>query len=699
MNTFSAQKRGQIETLISNMSLEEKIGLMIHRAKGIPRLGIPDYNWWNEALHGVANNGEATVFPQAIALGATFDEDLVHRVAEAISIEARAKFNAVGKEKAEQYHRGLTFWAPNINIFRDPRWGRGQETYGEDPVLTSRLGTAYVRGLQGSDPYYLRAAACAKHFAVHSGPEGLRHTFNAEVSQKDLEETYLPAFKALVKSGVESVMGAYNRVNGEPACGSTYLLKQKLREEWQFQGHVVSDCWAICDFHKNHKVTNDILESIALALRSGCDLNCGDAYNYLAEAVLKGYVTEDDINRAVVRLLITLDKLGLIHDDGPYQGITIHQIDWKKHDSLALEAAEKSIVLLKNNGVLPLKKDKISYIYVTGPNATNSDALLGNYAGVSSRLLTVLEAIVEEAGPEITVTYKKGCPLAERRVNPNDWASGVTKYADVTIAVMGRDTSVEGEEGDAILSSTYGDFEDLNLNDEQLSYLHKLKESGKPLIVVLMGGAPICSPELHEIADAILVAWYPGQAGGTAVSNIVFGKTNPSGKLPVTFPKSVRQLPEFENYSMQGRTYRYMTEEPLYPFGFGLSYTKMEFKHVTGRWKSPEKDELIVSTELYNQGTIDGEEVVQLYYHWKDAPFAVPNWSLIDFKRVLVAAGASCICEFKIPLEKLQCIDPSGKGVIPTGTLQFYVGFHAPVACSHLYEDSEKSFIEIERKI
>ncbi|MFQ3547676.1 MAG: glycoside hydrolase family 3 N-terminal domain-containing protein, partial [Termitinemataceae bacterium] len=300
-------RAAKIKELLSRMTIEEKVGLMIHRAKAVPRLGIPAYNWWNEALHGVANNGESTVFPQAIGLAATFDADLIKRIGTAISLEARAKFNAVGKDEADKYHRGLTFWAPNINIFRDPRWGRGQETYGEDPVLTSRLGTAYVQGLQGDDPYYLRAAACAKHFAVHSGPEALRHSFDARVSPKDLEETYLPAFKALVKAGVESVMGAYNRVNGEPACGSTFLLKKKLREEWGFTGHVVSDCWAICDFHKNHKVTADVLESLALALRSGCDLNCGDAYNYLKEAREKGYINDDDIDRAVIRLLTTLD--------------------------------------------------------------------------------------------------------------------------------------------------------------------------------------------------------------------------------------------------------------------------------------------------------------------------------------------------------------------------------------------------------
>ncbi|TCW62089.1 glycoside hydrolase family 3 N-terminal domain-containing protein [Treponema sp. J25] len=674
----SQNHQERIQALIREMSLEEKMGLMIHRARGIPRLGIPDYNWWNEALHGVANNGESTVFPQAIALGATFDPDLVHRVATAISLEARAKFNAVGKHQADRYHRGLTFWAPNINIFRDPRWGRGQETYGEDPYLTSQLGTSFVRGIQGDDPYYLRAAACAKHYAVHSGPEGLRHTFDARVSPKDLEETYLPAFKALVQAGVESVMGAYNRVNGEPACGSPFLLQKKLRGEWGFTGHVVSDCWAICDFHKNHRVTADVLESIALALKTGCDLNCGDAYRSLAEALEKGYISEEDIDRAVGRLLTTLDKLGLIHDDGPYQKISLSQIDWNVHGKLALEAAEKSLVLLKNNGILPLKKENLSYIYVTGPNATNIDALLGNYAGVSSKLKTVLEGIVEAAGPEITVCYKKGCPLAEKRINPNDWASGVTKYADVTIAVMGRDISVEGEEGDAILSPTYGDFEDLNLSEEQLNYLRRLKEGGKPLVVVLLGGAPICSPELHELADAILMAWYPGQAGGDAVARVLFGKTNPSGKLPVTFPRSVHQLPPFEDYSMRGRTYRYMEESPLYPFGFGLSYTRMGIQKLQAAWSGDGRKELDLAVSVKNEGPLAGEEVLQVYYHWSDAPFPVPRWSLVAFKRCTLAQGEQKEVRYQIPFEQLACIDPEGHRVLPKGTIEIYVGFASP---------------------
>ena len=687
----------QIEKIVSQMHLEEKVGLMVHRARGIPRLGIPDYNWWNEALHGVANNGEATVFPQAIGLAATFDEDLVYRVAEAIALEARAKFNAVGKFKADSYHRGLTFWAPNINIFRDPRWGRGQETYGEDPFLTSRMGTAFVRGLQGDDPYYLRAAACAKHFAVHSGPEGLRHTFDAQVSRKDLEETYLPAFKALVEAGVESVMGAYNRVNGEPACGSPFLLKNKLREEWQFKGHVVSDCWAICDFHKNHKVTSDILESLTLAIKAGCDLNCGDAYYNLTEALNKGYITEDDINRSVGRLLRTLDKLGLIHDDGPYQNLSLYQIDWQKHTSLALEASEKALVLLKNNGILPLKKENLSYIYVTGPNATNLDALLGNYAGVSSTLISVLEAVVREAGPEITVTYKKGCPLSGKRINPNDWASGVSKYADVTIAVMGRDISVEGEEGDAILSPTFGDFEDLDLDEEQLAYLRRLKENGKPLVVVLMGGAPICSPELHELADAIIMAWYPGQAGGTAVANVLFGKKNPSGKLPITFPKHIRQLPSFEDYSMKGRTYRYMEEEPLYPFGFGLSYTKMQINTIDCRWTSSVQDELVLAMELQNNGSMVGEEVLQIYYHWADAPFVVPRWSLVAFSHVLLPSGGTTIKQLTIPLTRLQCFDTEGNAVTPSGSISLFAGFAAPGICSENLGASSGRYYNVQR--
>ncbi|WP_304223188.1 glycoside hydrolase family 3 N-terminal domain-containing protein [Gracilinema caldarium] len=675
---MSQKNNEKVQQMLSSMSIEEKAGLMIHRAKAIPRLGIPAYNWWNEALHGVANQGESTVFPQAIALGATFDENLIYRVAEAISLEARAKFNSVGKEEADRYHRGLTFWAPNINIFRDPRWGRGQETYGEDPILTSRLGTAYVRGLQGDDPYYLRAAACAKHFAVHSGPEGSRHVFDAQVSPKDLEETYLPAFKALVKAGVESVMGAYNRVNGEPACGSTFLIQKKLRQEWGFQGHVVSDCWAICDFHKNHKVTQDVLESVALALKTGCDLNCGDAYQYLVEALQKGYISEADINRSVSRLLRTMDKLGLLSDEGPYASISLENIDWKRHDNLALEAAEKSLVLLKNNGILPLKKEKLSYVFVTGPNATNTDALLGNYAGVSSKLRTVLEGIVAEAGPEITVTYKKGCPLAERRINPNDWASGVTKYADVTIAVMGRDISVEGEEGDAILSPTFGDFEDLDLSAEQLEYLRRLKEGGKPLVVILMGGAPICSPELHDLADAIIMAWYPGQAGGEAIARILFGKTAPCGKLPVTFPTSVRQLPPFDDYAMKGRTYRYMEAEPLYPFGFGLTYAKMELLRFGCSLSGDGNSHVTVRAEVRNSGDKAGREVLQLYYRWADAPFTVPRWSLVEFRPLEIAAGASQPIEFKLPIDRLACIDPEGHPVLPQGTLELYAGFASP---------------------
>ncbi|ADN02334.1 glycoside hydrolase family 3 N-terminal domain-containing protein [Spirochaeta thermophila] len=669
----------RMTSLLSRMSIEEKAGLMVHRAKGVPRLGIPNYNWWNEALHGVANSGEATVFPQAIGLAATFDPDLVRRVADAISREARAKFNAVGKERAAEYERGLTFWSPNINIYRDPRWGRGQETYGEDPFLTSKIGVAFVKGLQGDHPYYLRVAACAKHYAVHSGPEGLRHVFDARVSEKDLWETYLPAFEALVKAGVEAVMGAYNRVNGEPACGSKRLLEEILRKKWGFKGHVVSDCWAIADFHLHHKVTKDPIESIAMALEAGCDLNCGNTYEHLLDAVKAGAVSEELVDRSVARLLSTLDRLGLFTDDHPYVRLSLADIDWEAHRALAREAAEKSVVLLKNNGILPLDRRKLRYIYVTGPNAANPVALLGNYAGVSSRLVTVLEGITGYAGPGITVTYKIGCPLQGNKINPIDWASGVARYADVTVAVMGRDSAVEGEEGDAIFSDNYGDLSDLNLSREQIDYLRRIKEIGKPLVVVLLSGAPVCSPELEELADAIVYAWYPGEEGGNAIARVLFGEVSPSGRLPITFPKGVDQLPPFTDYSMEGRTYRYMKEEPLYPFGFGLSYATFSYrdpKSSASRWDKRETLEVVCEVE--NTSSIPADEVVQLYVRWEDAPFRVPLWSLKGFTRVSLGTGERIQVRFVLSPEDLSFIDEKGRKVLPEGRLRFHVGPASP---------------------
>lgn len=669
----------RVKKLLAELTVEEKASLMLHVTKPVERLGLPAYNWWNEALHGVANSGEATVFPQAIGMAASFDPELIRRVGEAISLEARAKFNEVGARDAWRYGRGLTFWSPNINIYRDPRWGRGQETYGEDPFLTAKLGEAFVRGLQGDDKENLRVAACAKHYAVHSGPEGLRHTFDAKVSEKDLRETYLPAFKALVDAGVEAVMGAYNRVNGEPACGSKRLLEDILRNEWGFDGHVVSDCWAIADFHQNHKVTAGPEESIAMALKAGCDLNCGNTYEHLLDALKKGLITEEDIDRSVERLLTTLDRLGLLEEgSNPYSSIRLSDIDWDAHRALSLEAAEKSIVLLKNNGILPLDKSKLSSIYVTGPNAANIQALLGNYAGVSSRLVTVLEGVTGEAGPGITVAYKVGVPLHGKKINPNDWATGVARYADVTIAVLGRDTTVEGEEGDAIFSDNYADLKELEITEEQLEYLKKLKSMEKPVIAVILAGSPVSSPELYEVADAVLYGWYPGQEGGTAIANILFGKKSPSGKLPITFPSSTDHLPDFTDYRMQGRTYRYMTEEPLFPFGFGLTYADISLDSLTvsDRW-SPDKP-LSVEAEISNTSKTDTEEVLQIYASWKKQGLELPKWQLVGFKRIEAKAKSKTTVRISIAPEALRWIDADGSPIKPEGSIKLHAGFSSP---------------------
>ncbi|MEM5948470.1 glycoside hydrolase family 3 N-terminal domain-containing protein [Spirochaetia bacterium 38H-sp] len=687
-----------VKRLLSELTVEEKASLMLHVTKPVDRLGLPAYNWWNEALHGVANSGEATVFPQAIGLAASFDDDLVGRVAEAISLEARAKFNEVGARDACRYGRGLTFWSPNINIYRDPRWGRGQETYGEDPFLTARLGKAFVKGLQGEDRNNLRVAACAKHYAVHSGPEGLRHTFDARVSEKDLRETYLPAFKALVEAGVEAVMGAYNRVNGEPACGSKRLLEDILRGEWGFDGHVVSDCWAIADFHQNHKVTSGPEESIAMALKSGCDLNCGNTYEHLLDALKKGLITEDDINRAVERLLTTLDRLGLLEEgSNPYSKIRLSDIDWQAHRALSLEAAEKSIVLLKNNGILPLDKSKLAAIYVTGPNAANVQALLGNYSGVSSRLVTILEGITGEAGPAISISYKVGVPLHGKKINPNDWATGVARYTDVTIAVLGRDTTVEGEEGDAIFSDNYADLKELEITEEQLEYLRKLKSMGKPVIAVILAGSPVSSPELYELADAVLYGWYPGQEGGNAIANILFGKKSPSGKLPITFPSSTAALPDFTDYSMRGRTYRYMEDGILFPFGFGLTYAdiKPEEVKVQDAWNPDEA--LSLEAVLTNTSAIDAEEVVQVYASWKKDGLELPRWQLVGFKRTEVKANSKTTVKMDIAPDSLRWIDNTGHAIKPEGSIKLHIGLSSPLP--EAWEKGAPRGIEKEIKI
>jgi beta-glucosidase len=678
------EQEARIKEIIAGMTVEEKVSQLLYESPAIPRLGIPEYNWWNECLHGVARSGIATVFPQAIALAATFDETFVRRVADAISDEARAKYNeAVTRNNRGQYW-GLTFWTPNINIFRDPRWGRGQETYGEDPYLTGRIGLAFMKGLQGDNGEHLKTAACAKHFAVHSGPEKLRHEFDAVVSRKDLFETYLPAFKLLVENGVEAVMGAYNRTLGEPCCGSFFLLKDILRDTWQFKGHVVSDCWAIRDFHENHKVTQTPAESAALALKAGCDLNCGCTYPELAAAYRNGMVTEEQINTALERLLRTRFKLGMFDEpqDDPYAALDGAAVNCEKHRALALEAAKRSIVLLKNdNNLLPLKDDgSIKRILVMGPAAANIHALIANYHGLSSHLVTILEGLAEKIRGrfDITMDYHQACMMYDQNHNIG-WTVGMAENADVVIAVFGLDNAMEGEEGDVIASDYKGDRNAIELPDHQLAYLRALKNRGKPVVLVLTGGSAIAIPE--DIADAILFAWYPGEQGGTAVADIVFGGTVPSGKLPVTFPASTDQLPPYEDYAMKGRTYRYMTETPLFPFGFGLSYTTFVFSGLTLSEKTLSKGgSVTAAVQVANTGMRDADEVVQFYIVKDNRTADDPASSLRAFRRVSIPAGRQAPVEVTLNASDFESVNDKGENVLIPGSYTVIAADAAPLA-------------------
>ena len=645
--------------LVAQMTLEEKASQLRYDAPAIPRLGIPAYNWWNEALHGVARAGTATVFPQAIALAAMFDEKGLEEIADTIATEARAKYNAQSAHGDRDIYKGLTFWSPNINIFRDPRWGRGHETYGEDPYLTARLGVAFVKGLQGKGKH-LKAAACAKHFAVHSGPEAIRHEFDAVVSQKDLRETYLPAFEALVKEArVEAVMGAYNRVNGEPACGSKTLLKDILRDEWGFQGHVVSDCWAIRDFHTHHHVTDTAPESAALAMKYGCDLNCGNTYLHLLEAVQEGLVTEDQITLAATRLMATRLRLGLFDSDCEYNKITFEENDTDEHAKKALDAARKSMVLLKNDGLLPLNLKKLSTVAVIGPNADSQTCLEGNYNGTSSRQVTFLEGIRAACRNHARVLYSQGCHLYKDRMSNLSQADDriaeaviMAEQADVVILCLGLDATIEGEEGDTGNQYFSGDKADLELPQSQRKLLDAVLATGKPVITVVAAGSALNVSK----GNAILYAWYPGQAGGTALCDILFGKVAPSGRLPLTFYHSVEELPEFTDYRMTGRTYRYFTKKPLYPFGYGLSYTRFEYADAKIK-----KNALHVA--VHNTGKCDADEVVQVYIQADESAYATPNPKLCAFARVRVKAGKTKKVSLALPEEAFTVIDDQGHRV------------------------------------
>lgn len=683
----------RVQDLISRLTLEEKADQMMNGTPEIKRLNIVPYDYWNEALHGVGRSGVATVFPQAIGLGATFDVDLAYRVSTAISDEARAMYNVAQAKGYNKQYGGLTFWTPNINIFRDPRWGRGQETYGEDPFLTATIGTAFVKGLQGDNPNYLKTAACAKHFAVHSGPEKVRHGFNAEVTQKDLWETYLPAFQALVEAKVESVMCAYNSTDGEPCCANKYLITDVLRKQWHFKGHVVTDCGAIEDFYTpkdkgGHGTLKTEAQAAALVVKSGVSLNCGSSYKSLPQAVKEGLITEKEINEQLAVLLRTRFKLGLFDPKGsnPYDAIPSNVVNSEAHRALAKEVAQKSIVLLKNNGILPLRNDLAKY-FVTGPNASSIEVLLGNYYGINPNMVTILEGITASISSASQLQYRLGAMLNKNSINPINYATGNAKDSDVTIVVLGVSSTIEGEEGDSLDSSTAGDRLNYNLPQNQIDYLKELRKTAdknpnnkKPIIAVITGGSPINLAEVQELADAVLLVWYPGEEGGTAVADILFGKVSPSGKLPITFPKSLDQLPPFEDYSMKGRTYRYMNVDPMYPFGFGLSYTNFTYGEAkVSSIKISKKDNLSVSVKITNTGKVKSDEVVQLYVSDLVASVDVPNYQLNDMKRITLEPGETKEVPFELTPKAFEMVKNDGTRTIESGDFKIYVGGSSPM--------------------
>jgi beta-glucosidase len=811
----------RVNDLVSRMTLDEKISQMMNAADSIGRLGIPDYNWWSEGLHGVAISGIATVFPQSIGLAATWNDSLLNRVADVISTEFRAKFNDYQKKGDHGIFKGLTVWSPNVNIFRDPRWGRGQETYGEDPYLTSRMGVAYVKGMQGSDPKYLKVVSTPKHYAVHSGPESERHHFNAVTDYRDFAETYTPAFKACItEGGAFSIMGAYQRYLATPCCASELLLKKVLREQWNFKGYVVSDCGAIYDIYGSHKFVSTPEEASALAVQAGCDLECGDTYRYLKSAVQKGLLKETDIDISVKRLFTARFKLGLF--DPPemvrYAQIPISENDKPAHRELALKAARESIVLLKNeNNFLPLKKG-IKTIAIIGPNANVIEVLYGNYNGVSSNPVTPLEGIKNRASASTKIVYEPGSntadefpilsaipedalqtgyknekglkaeyfdnmnlegtpfltridkqvdfdfitkpPLPDKNMkfsvrwtgclaptitdtyfigfmgddgyrvflddsllfaNWKDHASSLSKVkmdlskgkkykirieyyqniggavarfqwakkdenytqkidaavkqADVVIYVGGISPMLEGEEMPIDIEGFHqGDRTSIDLPTVQDKILKRIKLSGKPIVLVLLNGSPLSVNWAEKNVDAILEAWYPGEEGGDAIADAIFGNYNPAGRLPLTFYASVNDLPPFEDYNMKGRTYRYFDGTPLYEFGYGLSYTTFKYSNLKAPSIAKTNENMKISVEVENTGTMNGDEVIELYTKILDAKVPVPIHALQGFKRIFLKTGEKKTIEFDLKPEQFSLINNKNQRVVEPGTIQLYIG-------------------------
>ena len=673
----------RVADLVNRLTLEEKVGMMGHAAQGVPRLNIPAYNFWNESLHGVARNGRATVFPQAIGMAATWNRALIREIATVISDEGRAKYHAALRRNGHtDWYQGLTFWSPNINIFRDPRWGRGQETWGEDPFLTGELAAEYVRGIQGNHPQYLKAAACAKHFAVHSGPEKDRHHFDAHISKRELYDTYLPAFKKLVtEAGVESVMGAYNRLFGEPCCASELLLEDILRGEWGFEGHVVSDCGALADFHLHYKVTADAAESAALALKHGCDLGCDVVFGEIPEAIRRGLITEAEVDRAVSRTLKTRFKLGMFDppEAVPFSSISTTVVSSEAHRALAYRAATESLVLLKNkNNILPIRPETRK-IFVTGPTATSLEVLLGNYYGFNERMSTLLEGLAGRIPEGMGMEYHAGSPLKAKRQISESWAPMMAQSADVVIACVGLNSMLEGEEGESLLSPLNGDRDTLALPKTQVNYIRELATAGTPIVLVVSGGSPVDLRPVEKLVDAILFIWYPGMDGGRAVADVLFGDVPPSGKLPVTFPKSLDDLPPFDDYGMAGRTYRYMTAEPQYPFGFGLSYTRFAYGELSlSAAEIRAGDPVTARVTVENAGVRAGAEVVQCYLSDVEASAIVPRSHLVAFERVELQPGEKRELTFVITPEMMSFFDDDGNPTLEAGDFVLEIGGCSP---------------------
>ena len=668
----------QANEIIAQMTLEEKFSQLMNETPGIPRLGIEPYDWWNEGLHGVGRDGRATVFPQPIGLGATFNPVLIRDIGDAIATEARAKYIVARRNKNYSRYTGLTFWSPNVNIFRDPRWGRGMETWGEDPFLTGSMGSAFVQGMQGNDPNYLKVAACGKHYAVHSGPEATRHTVNVEPSKHDLWETYLPAFEMLVKDAkVEIIMGAYNRVYSESASGSKFLLTDILRKQWGFKGHIVSDCDAIADIWKGHKIAKTEAEACAIAIKAGLNVECGSTFKALKDALAQNLLTEQDIDNALRPLMMTRLKLGIIKPDPdcPYNHFDESEICSEKNIALAREAAVESMVLLKNdNNALPIDKN-IHTLFVTGAGAADAFWLMGNYFGISDRYCTYLQGIVSKVSNGTAVNYRPGCLESAPTLNAINWAVDESVGAEKTIVVMGNNGNLEGEEGEAI-DSKRGDRDNIRIPESQMNYLRQIcRRKKEGVIVVLTGGSPVDVREVCKLADAVVMAWYPGQEGGYALGDLLFGDKNFSGRLPVTFPADGDLLPSFEDYSMRGRTYKYMSDNIYFPFGYGLSYGRADYSNL--QVKADSKHAL-VTVKLSNPSTWDIAETVQVYVSAPGAGTTAPFQQLAVFKRVQLTAGASTEVLLEVPVDRMMTVQEDGSRKLLKGEYTITVSSAAP---------------------